>query len=441
MIELATATLNRTPPTPPRVLVLGVGNAGVTLADRLILAGCTDHATIAAVNTDSTSLDASVADTRLLIGSKTARGLGAGGDPDLGHDAATESLDELTTLLGDAQVVILCAGLGGGVGSGALPLIAETARRQNAHVLAVCTRPFTFEGKRRTQQAATAIDALTQHTDALFFFDNDRMAELAEPLSGVHETFSASDELISANVAALLRLTRSSGPIHVSLGDLIALFQGPADTCAFGSGTATGRNRANEAVELALKNPMLDRGNLLAQARTALLRIEGPADLRFIEVQAMMQSLTRHLAEDCTLNFAVETTPEENTPVTVSILATLGQRPAKPPESAPAPAPKAEQLAPTPPPTADPVPVEQIEVPDPTPVAQATPAPTDDTELFDTDPFTIPKTPTSKKTKPKQETLSLDTGSRGRFDKSEPTIVGGEDLDVPTFIRQKIRLS
>jgi cell division protein FtsZ len=432
MIELPRNAPNRPPAEPPRVLVLGVGNAGVALADRLILAGCTDSATIATVNTDSTSLDASIAETRLLIGSRTARGLGAGGDPDLGHDAATESLAEIKTLLADAEIILLCAGLGGGVGSGALPLIAETAKQHGARVLAICTRPFTFEGKRRTQQAAAAIESLAPHADAIFSFDNDRMADLAEPLSGVHETFSASDDLVAANVAAILRLTRSQGPINVSLGDLIALFQGPADSCAFGSGSASGRNRANEAIELALKNPMLARGNLLAQARTALIRIEGPADLRFVEVQTMMQSLTRHLADDCALNFAVDIADSDSAPITVSILTSLGEQPAKRPAADP--------------PTVEPkpvrVPIETVEIPEPLPAPTGEFIPPDPSELFDTDPFTIPKVGASKKpAKPKQEILSLDAASRGRFDKSEPTIVGGEDLDVPTFIRQKIRLS
>ncbi len=432
MIELPSAQLSRAPTEPPRVLVLGVGNAGVTLADRLILAGCTDLATIAAVNTDSTSLDSSIAESRLLIGSQTARGLGAGGDPDLGYDAATESLTEIRTLVTDAQIVVLCAGLGGGVGSGVLPLIAETARKNGAHVIAICTRPFSFEGKRRTQQANSTVQSLAHHANAIFCFDNDRMADLAEPLSGVHETFSASDELVSANVAAILRLTRSQGPISVSLGDLIALFQGPADSCAFGQGTASGRNRANEAIELALKNPMLDRGNLLSQARSALIRIEGPPDLRFVEVQTMMQSLTRHLTENCVLNFAVDISDNESAPVTVSILTSLGERPTK---ATPDPLPT---LKPEP----TPVPIERVEIRDSTATPTDEPAPPDSSELFDTDPFTIPKTSGSKKSnRPKQETLSLESGSRGRFDKSEPTIVGGEDLDVPTFIRQKIRLS
>ncbi len=432
MIELPRTTLDRPPTEPPRVLVLGVGNAGVTLADRLILAGCTDHATIAAVNSDSTSLDASIAETRLLIGSSTARGLGAGGDPDLGHNAASESIDEIIALLAEAQVVILCAGLGGGVGSGALPLIAASAKKTGTPVLAICTRPFTFEGKRRTQQADASVECLSPHADAIFTFDNDRMADLAEPLSGVHETFSASDDLVAANVAAILRLIRSRGPLNVSLGDLIAIFHGPADSCAFGSGAASGRNRANEATELALKNPMLDRGNLLARASTALVRIEGPADLRFVEVQTMMQSLTRHLPEECALNFAIDIADTDAAPVTISILTSLGERPAK----QPTPTQATDEIAPTP------VPVEQVQIPDPRAEPTAESAPTDPNELFDTDPFTISKPSGSKKpAKPKQETLSLDTGSRGRFDKSEPTIVGGEDLDVPTFIRQKIRLS
>ncbi len=430
MIEIPRHQLDHgQPATPPKVLVLAVGNAGVALADRLILAGSSDRATIIAINTDSTSLDSSVAETRLLIGSKTARGLGTGGDPDLGHDAADESLAEIIPHLSNAKVVILCAGLGGGVGSGALPLLAKTAKSQNALVIAIGTLPFSFEGKRRASQADDATDALRRHADAVLLFDNDRMADLAEPLAGVHETFSASDELISDTIASVLRLTDSQGPLPVSLPDLIALFQRGTGDCSFGSGQAAGRNRANDAVTAALKNPMLDRGTSLTEARTALIRIEGPADLRFAEVQAAAQLVSKKLHDDCLLQLAVDITESDSAPLIVSILATSAPRPARKEVS-----PVVESL---------PIPEVRVE-PQIHPIIPAqSEIPTEDgEELFDTDPYTIPKTATGRKTpKPKQETLSLDPVNRGRFDKSEPTIVGGEDLDVPTFIRQKTRLS
>lgn len=430
MIELPRNQLDQQQAAaPPKVLVLAVGNAGVALADRLILAGSSDRATIIAINTDSTSLDASVAETRLLIGSKTARGLGTGGDPDLGGDAVEESFEEIAAHLTDAQFVLLCAGLGGGVGSGALPLLAKTAKSKGALVIAVGTRPFSFEGKRRASQADAAADALGRHADAVLLFDNDRMADLAEPLAGVHETFSASDDLISDTIASILRLTHSSGPLPVTLPDLISLFRQGAGSCAFGSGRATGRNRAHDAVTAALKNPMLDRGNCLPDARTALIRIEGPADLRFAEVQAAAQSLSKKLHEACLLQLAVDILDDDAAPLTVSILATSAARPARAepiPDREPLPIPKV-QIAP---------PIQPASTPQPA-------ASTDEgEELFDTDPYTVPKSTSGKKApKPKQETLSLDPVNRGRFDKSEPTIVGGEDLDVPTFIRQKTRLS
>ncbi len=174
---------------------------------------------------------------------------------------------------------------------------------------------------------------------------------------------------------------------------------------------------------------MLDRGNCLLEARTALIRIEGPADLRFAEVQASAQSISRKLHDDCLLQLAVDIADDDAAPLTISILATSAARPAR---KDPAPDP-------------EPLPIPEIEIPPQSePAAHPRPAAPEDgaEELFDTDPYTVPKTSTGKKTpKPKQETLSLDPVNRGRFDKSEPTIVGGEDLDVPTFIRQKTRLS
>ncbi len=336
---------------------------------------------------------------------------------------------EIAPHLADAQIVILCGGLGGGVGSGALPLLAETAKSKDALVIAIATRPFSFEGKRRATQADQAADILRRHADAVLLFDNDRMADLAEPLAGVHETFSASDALISDTIASILRLTQSSGPLPVTLPDLIALFQRGTGTCAFGSGQATGRNRAHDAVSSALKNPMLDRGTSLGDARTVLIRIEGPADLRFAEVQAAAQSVSKKLHDDCLLQLAVDIVADDSAPLIVSILATSTCRPARKD-------PTRER---------EPVPIPEVRVaPQTGPTSAPQPAASTDEgeELFDTDPYTVPKATSGKKApKPKQETLSLDPVNRGRFDKSEPTIVGGEDLDVPTFIRQKTRLS
>ncbi|MGC1481540.1 MAG: hypothetical protein WA771_13650, partial [Chthoniobacterales bacterium] len=326
----------------------------------------------------------------------------------------------------------LCAGLGGGCGSGALPALANLAKKHATLVIAIATCPFTFEGKRRTSQADEAARATRRHADAVLLFDNDRMADLTEPLAGVHETFSASDQVITDTIAAVLRLTRSRGPLPLSLSDLTALFRTGSASCAFGTGLATGRNRVHEAVEATLKNPMLDRGTTFSDARTALIRIEGPADLRFVEVQTAAQSISRKFSDDCILQLAVDLLDDDSVPLTISVLSTAGTRPAP----APKPAPPESQVEPDP--ESIPVPGVDVSTDD---LTTAAPSGNPD-ELFDTDPYTVPKASTGKKSpKPKQETLSLDPVNRGRFDKSEPTIVGGEDLDVPTFIRQKTRLS
>jgi cell division protein FtsZ len=412
----------------PRILVAGVGNAGVALVDRLTVAGFGSALELVAINTDSVSLGASVAPRKMLIGSKTARGLGTGGDPEVGAASAEESEAELTATFAGAHIVIVCAGLGGGAGSGAAPILAELAKQQGALTVGVATLPFSFEGRRRGQQAADALADLGRAVDALLTFENDRMAELSEPLAGVHETFSASDEVLAAAIAALARLTLANGPIRVTPADLVAMFRRPDASSLFGFGEATGGNRANEAVERALKCPMLAKGRLLADARATLVHITAPPDLRLVEIRAIMEAVSR--CTDGHLHLGLGTDPNF-TAVGVSILAaTGGQPPAAAPRSV-----RASQPKPVVEP--EPEPAEASAEAEAEPVITAAKS----SELFDTTPYAVAKSGGPKKApKPEQKTLSLDPVARGRFEKSEPTIIGGEDLDVPTFLRQKIKL-
>jgi cell division protein FtsZ len=413
---------------PPRVLVAGVGNAGVSLVDRLTLTGLEDSLELVAINTDGVSLGGSVAPKKVLIGSRTARGLGTGGDPEVGAESAEESEAELEAALDGAAIVIVCAGLGGGVGSGATPVIVDLAKNRGALVVVLATLPFAFEGRRRVQQAADSREELARAADAFLTFENDQMSELAEPLAGVHETFSVSDQVLADTVAAIARLTTTPGPIRVTTADLLAVFRNPGSTCAFGSAEAAGSNRSNEAVERALKSPLLGRGKSLADARSTLVHISAPTDLRLAEIRAIMETVGRHT--DGHLHLGVGLDPDRAT-LAVSILATTGGS-----EPARAPRPASTRKATPPPPEEEPaagiepVPVAEIEVPPPKA-----------SELFDTSPYAVAKAAGARKApKPEQKTLSLDPVARGRFEKSEPTIVGGEDLDVPTFLRQKIKL-
>jgi len=414
----------------PRILVAGVGNAGVTLIDRITLAGFGSALDLLAINTDSVSLGSSVAERKILLGSKTARGLGTGGDPEEGAQAAEEAEAELATALEGAHIVIICAGLGGGVGSGAAPILTDLAKKQGAIVLALATMPFSFEGRRRFQQAADAREELSKSADAFLTFENDRMAELTEPLAGVHDTFAASDKILAETIGAVARLILTSGPIRVTPADLLAVFRRPGSTSLFGFGEGTGGNRANEAVERALKSPLFAVGKSLADTHAALVHISATPDLHIGEIRAIMETVSRHI--DGHLHLGIGLDPGY-TSLGVAILAASGG-------AAPVRAPIRQRPA-----AAAPVVVQ--ETPEEIPAEEAFEAPVADTapanasELFDTSPYAVAKAAAAKKQpKPEQKTLRLDPVARGRFEKSEPTIVGGEDLDVPTFLRQKIKL-
>jgi cell division protein FtsZ len=430
MIEIPRSLLAEPNAAPPRILVAGVGNAGVSLIDRVTLAGLGSTLDLLAINTDGVSLSGSVAENKILIGSQTARGLGTGGDPEVGAAAAEEAEAEIATALEGAAIVIVCAGLGGGAGSGAAPVIVELARNGGAMVVVLATLPFGFEGRRRVQQAADAQVELARLADAFLTFENDRMAELAEPLAGVHETFAVSDQVLADTIISIARLAAMPGPIRVTPADLLAVFRQPGAATVFGCAEAAGSNRAHEAVERALKSPMLARGKSLADARATLVHIAAPADLRLAEIRAIMEAIGRHT--DGHLHLGIGLDPDMVS-LAVSILATSGgTSPAR------AARPAAPRRQPAPQPVAEAEPTDEL--PETGDLEPAT-TPANASELFDTSPYAVAKTVGAKKAaKPEQKTLSLDPVARGRFEKSEPTIVGGEDLDVPTFLRQKIRL-
>ncbi len=436
----------------PVVRLVGLGNAGVNLADRITMAGVPGLETVA-INSDQQSLSSSVSPVKVSLGPLTTRGLGAGGDPEIGLDAAKESLSEIEEALAGSDIIFLCAGLGGGTASGAGGMVAEAAKQTGALLIGIVTTPFGFEGRRRTLQAAAAVQEISAHADAVIHFENDRMAELAAPKSGVAETFAACDELLCGCVSAVAHLISAPGPLGVGLPDLLSVLNAGSGGCLFGTGAATGDNRAHEALERALRSPLLDRGRLLDDQSSLLVHLSGPPSLSFAEVGAIMQEIARQASEGSMLHLGVSTLQDMNAPVVVTILAKAGAAsPAAAPVVRPRPAP-----APARPPTPRPLPVEPEpdlpvvsglvpadktpEAAEPEPLAEPAPA------RHAPPPRPAPPQPSPKPhsaTKPvppkiKQETLQFEPVARGRFEKIEPTIVEGEDLDVPTFLRLNVK--
>lgn len=426
----------------PTLRIVGIGNAGVHFADRLAMSGeaGTD---VVVMNTDVQSLTSSIVSQKLTLGPKVTRGLGTGGDPEVGYQAAQESLNEIRDVVKDVDLVFLCAGLGGGTASGIAPVVAEMARESGATVFSLVTTPFSFEGRRRNLQASEALTALASQSHAVLHFENDRMAELTGPRSGIEETFAVADETLISCVTSLAAILQGGVPIPVGLADLLAALGGGSARALFGHGSATGDNRAHEALEAALRCPLLDRGRLLNESHAIVAHLSGPASFAFSEVAAIMHGISKHVADSASVFFGVTTAPDPSTPVQVTILGNY-DRPSA--EEAEAPIGDHDRTE------ASPVTEKPATKRRPTSIPETTPAVDESKPLFpepaepDEKPApALRNVPTDSKprpkikpvVKPKQETLQFESVARGRFEKSEPTIVEGEDLDIPTFLRMR----
>jgi cell division protein FtsZ len=398
----------------PVLRLIGIGNAGVNIADRIAVRASLPLETVA-LNSDQQSLNASVASQKTALGPMTTHGLGASGDPERGLEAARESMSEMRQSVQGADVVFLCAGLGGGTGSAATPQLAELARANGSLVIAVVTSPFQFEGRRRSQQAKDAMQEITRHADAVVHFENDRMAEITSPRTEAEETFAACDDILFQSVASLARLISCPGPMAVAVPDLLGVLRSGGGAFLFGSGEADGGNRAHEALEQALRSPLLDRGRLLHEAKKVLVHLSGPRSLAFAEVAAIMQEISKNTSPTSLLHLGVSVSRDESAPVIVTLIGHCGT--STDTEKA-SPLPAAEPVRSNPP---------ALFAEEAIPPRPSTPA--------------VSEQPPSKASSPKvkQEDLPLEPIARGRFEKVEPTIVEGEDLDVPTFLRRKLK--
>ena len=320
MIEITSRTGT---PEARNIKIIGIGGAGANALDRLALDGVTPACLIAA-NTEAQALVASVAGEKIQLGLAATRGLGSGGDPDLGRCAAEEAAAEIRAAAEGAEAVFLVAGLGGGTGSGAAPLVAELAREAGALVIAVVTLPFTFEGKRRATQASEALAALQAHADAIICFENDRMGDSAPPRAGIQTAFAAADQTLSQSLLALAALLNRSGLIHLGLDDLAAVLPDVRSRCLVGYGEAEGNNRSFDALARALKNPLMDKGRMLRDCETVLVQVSGGPDLTLDEVQLLMEEFNRYVNDHTRILFGAAVDPDLAGRVTVTIMSSIG---------------------------------------------------------------------------------------------------------------------
>jgi cell division protein FtsZ len=448
-----------------RIKVVGVGGAGSNALDRILLDGL-ERADLIAVNTDVQSLASSVAAHKVQLGRSVTRGLGAGGDPELGYQAAVESADEIRQALVDARMIFVCAGLGGGTGSGAAPFVAQLGREAGSLVIAFATLPFSFEGKRRSAQAQEAFARLNEIAHAVICFENDRMGDMVAPKAGIHQAFAIADITISQSVRSIVNLIQRPGLIRIGFDDLLAALRSRDGRCLFGFGESDSDNRAHDALARALKNPLLDRGRALANAAHVLVQIAGGPGMTLSEVEILMHELGRHVNDQTQILFGTAVDGRMGNRLSVTIISSLAgdsdsiqqtklaqnsvsmppvwEQPAEPsPKIEVMPEPVVTETHSTPAHLIafeQPAPAE-VEPPPPAPVAKKTAsAPRLIVPKKKPLPIEEAKAAAEKPVQAKQEVLQFEPVTRGRFEKSEPTIVEGQDLDVPTFLRKNIRV-
>ncbi len=449
------------------IKIVSVGGAGLNALDRIVLDGL-ERAEVVATNTDVQSLAGSVAAHKVQLGRTVTRGLGAGGDPELGYHAAVESADEIREALADARMIFICAGLGGGTGSGAAPYVAQLAHEAGALVVAFATLPFSFEGKRRNAQAREALTRLNEVANGVICFENDQMGDIVAPQAGIHQAFATADITISQSVRSIVNLIQRPGLIRIGFDDLLAALRSPNGRCLFGFGESDSGNRAHEALAQALKNPLMDRGRMLADAARVLVQVAGGPGMTLSEVEILMQELGRQVSEQTQILFGAVVDGRLGDRLSVTIISSLTadedfipqqSQPAQ--SSAPAMPPVWEQpheISPEIDIEPEPMPMEVFQPAEMTPFKEsapsetASPPPVEPISVLNK-PEPIVSTPhkkpapikeekpsAEKSAQAKQEVLQFEPVTRGRFEKSEPTIVEGEDLDIPTYLRKNIKV-
>ena len=269
------------------IKVVGVGGAGVNAVNRMIDAGLRGVEFIA-VNTDAQALLMSEADIKLDIGRQLTRGLGAGSDPEVGRAAAEEHLEEIEEVLKGADMVFITAGKGGGTGTGAAPVIAEIARRLGALTIGVVTRPFAFEGRRRSVQAEQGIQRLKEAVDTLIIIPNERLLSLADAKTSMVDAFKMADEVLLQGVQGITDLINVPGLINTDFAD-VKMVMSNAGTAIMGIGTASGEGRGVNAAKHAITSPLLEAS--IEGARGILLNIAGGPDLGLFEVNEAAEAI------------------------------------------------------------------------------------------------------------------------------------------------------
>ena len=305
-----------------RIKVIGVGGGGSNAVDRMMAEGIQGVEFIT-INTDAQALMLSKAPTRIRLGDKLTRGLGAGGDPEIGRKSAEESADDLYAALKGSDMVFITAGMGGGTGTGAAPVVAQIAKESGALTIGVVTRPFTFEGSRRMQSAEEGINTFKEHADTLIAIPNDRLLQLADKRASLQTTFRMADEVLHQGIQGISELITIPGLINLDFADVKTIMsEGGAALMAVGVGE--GDERARKAAEAAISSELLDI--TIDGARGVLFNVTGGSDLTLFEVNQAAAIIRETTHPDVNMIFGAVVDPNMGDEIRVTVIATGFER-------------------------------------------------------------------------------------------------------------------
>lgn len=301
-----------------QIKVVGVGGGGSNAVNRMVESGLKGVEFIA-INTDKQALYSSKAEHKLQIGEKLTKGLGAGANPEIGRKAASESKEDIYRRLEGADMVFVTAGMGGGTGTGAAPIVSEIAKEMGILTVGVVTKPFTFEGKRRMAHAMEGIDDLRDKVDTLVTIPNDRLLQVIEKKTTMLDAFKIADDVLMQGVQGISDLIAVPGLVNLDFADVktIMLEQGLAH---MGIGSAVGENRAQEAARQAIQSPLLETS--IKGAKGVLLNITGGAGMGLFEVNEAAELVTEAADEDANIIFGAVINEELNDELRITVIAT-----------------------------------------------------------------------------------------------------------------------
>jgi cell division protein FtsZ len=355
---------NIVPSSVAKIKVIGVGGGGGNAVNRMI-ASDVIGVEFWTVNTDAQALFQSAAPKRLQMGQKLTRGLGAGGNPAIGQKAAEESRDEIAAALEGTDLVFITAGMGGGTGTGAAPIVAEVAKELGALTVGVVTRPFLFEGRRRTSQADEGIAALQSRVDTLIVIPNDKLLSVISEQTPVQEAFRVADDILRQGVQGISDIITIPGLVNVDFADVRAVMA-DAGSALMGIGVGSGKSRAREAAVAAISSPLLESS--VEGARGVVFNITGGTDLTLHEVNAAAETIYEVVDPNANIIFGAVIDERMQGEIRITVIATgfTGETQTVVPPARAAQPPK-RSVAPTqapPPPANEPKPQQGLDIPE-----------------------------------------------------------------------------